>query len=118
MTNKEIIQKINEGFASGDTEGILSHIADDVQWDIPGFSTAIGKEAFRKEIHNENFQGLPVITIKNDIAEGDYVAVEGEVQALTKNGDPFSAFFHNKYRLENGKVKHMTSYLVVKHPSA
>ena len=112
--NKEIVRKINKGFASGDTEAILEHIADDVRWDIPGFSTAIGKEAFRKEIHNENFQGLPTITVTNDIAEGDYVAVEGEVKALTKNGAPFDAFFHNKYRLEDGKVKHMTSYLVVK----
>ena len=112
--NKEIIRKINKGFANGDTDGILEHIAEDVRWDIPGFSTAIGKEAFRKEIHNESFQGLPTITIINDIAEGDYVAVEGEVKALTANGEPFAAFFHNKYRLENGKVKHMTSYLVVK----
>lgn len=112
--NKEIVRQINKGFANGDTDAILQHIAEDVRWDIPGFSTAIGKEAFRKEIHNEAFQGLPTITIKNDIAEGDYVAVEGEVQALMNNGEPFGAFFHNTYRLENGKVKHMTSYLVVK----
>jgi hypothetical protein len=28
------------------------------------------------------------------------------------NGTLFRAFFHNTYKLENGKVKSMTSYLV------
>jgi ketosteroid isomerase-like protein len=49
MTNKEIIQKVNDGFSAGDTDAILTHVADDVRWDVIGFSTAIGKDEFRKE---------------------------------------------------------------------
>ncbi len=53
--NKEIIQKVNKGFAENDTEKILSHVADDVRPDMPGTFDHIGKDAFRKEINNENF---------------------------------------------------------------
>ena len=65
-TNKEIIRKVNEGFATGDTEKILSYVAEDVRWDIPGMSTAIGKDEFRKEVNYDAFVGLPTITIKNE----------------------------------------------------
>jgi len=110
--NKEIIRKLNRGFEADDTEAILSCLADDVRWDVAGFFTAMGKEEYRKQIHNDNFQGAPAITIKNEIAEGNFVAVEGSVECKMKDGSIFKAFFHNTYRLENEKVKAMTSYLV------
>ena len=114
MTNKEIIRKVNEGFSEGNNEKILLYVADDVRWDIMGISTHIGKEAFRKEINNENFEGVPIITTKNEIEEGDRVAVEGEVQCMMKNGKMLDAFFFDSYLLENGKIKEMRSYLVEK----
>jgi uncharacterized protein len=110
--NKEIIRKLNKAFEADDVETILSCLADDVRWDVAGYFTAIGKEEFRKQIHNEAFVGAPTITIINDIAEGDYVAVEGRVESRMKSGAPFKAVFHNTYRLENRKVKAMTSYVV------
>jgi ketosteroid isomerase-like protein len=112
LTNKEIIRKVNEAFAADDTAEILFHVADDVHWIVAGFSIAVGKEAFRKEIHNDAFEGVPVITIKNEIAEGDYVAVEGTVLATLKGGTKIPLLFHNTYRLEDGKIKEMTSYVV------
>jgi ketosteroid isomerase-like protein len=112
MTNKEIIQKVNDGFAAGDPEAILAFVADDVRWDVVGISTAIGKEEFRKEIKNEGFQGVPKINVTGAIEEGDRVAVEGTVQATTKDGQIIDLFFHNAYRLEDGKIKEMRSYLV------
>jgi len=114
MTNKEIIRKVNEGFSEGDTEKILLYVADDVRWDIPGMPSHIGKDAFRKEINNENFTGLPTITIKNEIGEGDFVAVEGEVQCRKKDGGMLDAFFCDTYRLADGKIKEMRSYVIEK----
>ncbi len=113
-TNKEIIRKVNEGFSEGDTEKILSYVADDVRWDIFGMSTAMGKDEFRKELNNEAFEGLPVITIKNEIEEGNLVAVEGEVQCRKKGGGIFDAFFFDIYRLEDGKIKELRSYVIEK----
>lgn len=114
MKNKEIIRKVNEGFTEGDTEKILSYLADDIRWDMPGAFAHVGKEAFRKEINNENFEGAPAITVKNEIAEGDYVAVEGVVQSRMKGGVIFNASFFDIYRLENGKIKEMRSYVIQK----
>lgn len=110
--NKEIIRKLNKGFEADDTEAILSCLADDIRWDVAGAFTAIGKEEYRKQIHNDNFVGAPAITIKNEIAEGNFVTVEGSVECKMKDGNIFKAVFHNTYRLENEKVKAMTSYLV------
>lgn len=112
MTNKDIIRKVNDGFNSGDTEEILKYVADDVTWECPGFFSHKGIEAFRKEIHNEAFMGLPVITIVIELEEGDMVAVEGNVKSKKKDGSDFSCRFFDFYRLEDGKIKEMRSYLV------
>ncbi|MFL5764388.1 MAG: nuclear transport factor 2 family protein [Bacteroidia bacterium] len=89
-------------------------IADDVQWQVAGAFTAIGKEEFRKNIRNDAFTGDPVIATINEIGEGNQVAVEGEVKAMLKDGTPWSAWFHNTYTLFNGRITKMTSYLVQK----
>lgn len=112
ISNKEIVRRVNAAFNADDTEAILSYVADDVRWVVAGFSVAEGKEAFRKEIHNEGFEGVPIITILNEIAEGNYVAVEGKVLATLKGGQQLPLLFHNSYRLENGKIREMHSYVV------
>ena len=112
--NKEIIRKLNEGFVENDAEKILSYVADDVRWDMLGTFSHMGKEAFRKELHNENFVGTPTLSYKNAIAEGDYVAVEGEVQCMKKDGSMFDAFFFDMYKLADGKIKEMRSYVIEK----
>lgn len=117
MTNKEIIQKVNEGFSEGNTEKIMLYVADDVRWDLPGTFSHVGKEAFRKEVNNDAFEGLPSIVIKNEIAEGDLVVVEGEVKCAKKDGGMLDAFFCDVYHLENEKIKEMRSYLLEKNKS-
>ena len=117
IKNKEIIRKVNEGFQAGDTEKILSYVADDVRWDMPGGFAVVGKDEFRKEVNNDLFTGPPTITVKNEIEEGDLVAVEGEVQCEKKDGSIFNAFFFDFYRLENGKIKEMRSYVIEKKTS-
>jgi ketosteroid isomerase-like protein len=117
MTNKEIIQKVNEGFAENNTEKIMQYVANDVRWDVMGASTAVGKDAFLKEVNNEHFVGLPSIKIKNEIEQKNWVAVEGEVQCKKKDGGMLDAFFFDIYRLENGKIKEMRSYVIEKNKS-
>lgn len=118
MTNKEIINEVNAGFAGGDSEKILSYLAGDVLWEVPGTFSHVGIDAFREELNNGTFEGLPVIKIKNEIAEGDYVGIEGELQCRKKNGGTFDAFFFDLYRLENGKIKELRSYVVEKNRKA
>jgi ketosteroid isomerase-like protein len=114
MTNKEIIRKVNAGFTADDVEAILLYVAEDVRWDVMGAFTALGKEEFRKSIHNENFEPGPFITTLHEMEEGDYVSIEGTVSSKMKNGKMFEAFFHNAYRLQEGKIKEMRSYVIPK----
>ena len=114
MTNKEIIRKVNKAFTEDDAETILSYLADDVTWIMPGTFSHSGKDAFRKEINNETFAGPPAITVRTEIEEGDHVSVDGEVKCTKINGDVFDAFFADFYRFENGKIKEMRSYVIEK----
>jgi uncharacterized protein len=112
IRNKQVVRKLNKAFEADDVETILSCLADDISWDVPGHFTCKGKQGFKSQIHNDAFEGAPVITIKNEIAEGDYLAVEGTVTSKFKGGAPFNAVFHNTYLLKDNKVKAMTSYVV------
>jgi ketosteroid isomerase-like protein len=113
-SNKEIIRAVNAGFMEDDVEGILQHIADDIRWEVKGAFTAIGRDEFKKAIHHEDFEPCPTIITLHETAEGDFVAVEGTVKSKMKNGALFEAYFHNLYRLVNGKIKEMNSYVVPK----
>jgi ketosteroid isomerase-like protein len=111
-SNKDVIRKLNKGFEADNDEMILSCLAEDVRWDVEGHFTAIGKTEFKNNIRGETAAGPPTITVKNEVAEGNYVSVEGEVSCGMKNGLVFKAVFHNAYYLEDGRVKRMNSYVV------
>ncbi len=110
--NKQVVRKLNKAFAADDAETILSCLTDDIRWHVAGHFTTNGKQEFKSQIHNDAFEGAPTITIKNEIAEGNYLAVEGSVTSKLKGGAAFNAVFHNTYLLKDGKVKAMTSYVV------
>lgn len=99
---------------AGDHEKILSCLTDDVTWFIPGMFDISGKEAFDKEIGNENFVGKPIIEIIRMVEEDDIVIAEGSVKCEMKNGGWLDALFCDVFHMQNGKIKHLTSYLMNK----
>jgi uncharacterized protein len=113
MTNKEIIRKVNDGFMKGDVNAIVQHVTDDVTWELPGVFFRRGKEEFGKEAINENWRPL-VITHINEMEEGNLVAVEGTVETTMPTGEQLSLCFFDIYRMENGKIKEMRSYVLPK----
>ena len=112
--NKKIIQKYMDGFIASDHEKILSCLAEDIVWDMPGFFHLNGKQAFDKEIENDNFEGSPTIKITRMIEENDIVVAEGSVQSKIKAGGMLDAVFCDVFHMENGKIKHLTTYLMNK----
>jgi ketosteroid isomerase-like protein len=114
MTNLEIIRKVNEGFAEGNTEKIRQYVSEDVQRNVIGVSCSNRKKIFGKEISNDFFVDRLTIKIKNEIEKGDWIAVEGEVQCKIPGGDMLDAFFFDVYHLENGKIKEIRSYVIEK----
>ena len=110
--NKKTIEKYMEGFRNTNHEEILSCLTDDVTWFIPGAFTITGKEAFDKEIENENFTGNPVIKINRMVEEDNIVIAEGTVQCTTKDGKALEILFCDVFHMKDAKIKHLTSYLM------
>ena len=112
--NKKTVQTYMDGFIAGNHETILSCLTGDISWYIPGMFSITGKEAFDKEINNDNFEGLPSIQITRMVEENDIVVAEGAVQCKMKNGGLLDALFCDVFHMQNGKIKHLTSYLMNK----
>ncbi|MFC0427299.1 nuclear transport factor 2 family protein [Chryseobacterium scophthalmum] len=112
--NKKTVQKYMDSFQKTDHEKILSCLTEDVIWEMPGVYLHHGKEAFDKEIENENFTGKPKITVFRMTEENDVVIAEGNVVASFKNGDILNADFCDVFEMKNGLIKKLVSYLMQK----
>ncbi|HVE60827.1 MAG TPA: nuclear transport factor 2 family protein [Chitinophagaceae bacterium] len=112
--NKKTIEKYIEGFKASDHSKILSCLTEDIYWEVPGFFSITGKQAFDKEIENDAFVGSPNITITRMIEEDNVVVAEGTVQSSKKDGGMLDAVFCDVFEMENGKIKRLTSYLMEK----
>ncbi|MGX7668420.1 nuclear transport factor 2 family protein [Flavobacterium pedocola] len=112
--NKKTVQDYMEAFKVLNHEAILACLTDDVIWHIPGSFTISGKEAFDKEIENENFVGKPSIQVTRMVEENDIVVAEGEVQCQMKTGEILNLVFCDVFHMQSGKIKQLTSYLMNK----
>lgn len=110
--NKKTVQAYMEAFKALDHEAILSCLTEDVTWHIPGSFTISGKEAFDKEIENENFVGKPIIEVIRMVEENDIVIAEGTVQCEMKAGGVLNLVFCDVFHMQNAKIKQLTSYLI------
>lgn len=110
--NKTTVHNYMEAFKAIDHEAILACLTDDVTWHIPGTFTISGKAAFDKEIENDNFIGKPNIVVTRMLEENDTVVAEGTVDCQMKSGEMLHLVFCDVFHLQNGKIKHLTSYLM------
>jgi ketosteroid isomerase-like protein len=110
--NKLTVQKYIDAFTKTDHAEILSCLTDDVEWVIPGAFHLTGKEAFDKEIENDAFVGSPTIRITRMTEEHDIVVAEGIVRSARRDGGFLNAVFCDVFVMQDGKIKHLTSYLM------
>lgn len=115
--NKQTINEYMAAFRVSDHARILACLTDDIVWEMPGIYQHVGKEAFDKEIENENFIGSPTIQIIKLIEENNIVIAEGAVQGNMKNGNILDAVFCDVFEMENNKIKKLTSYLMSRNAS-
>ncbi|MFH6994614.1 nuclear transport factor 2 family protein [Flavobacterium sp. FlaQc-48] len=115
--NKQTVNEYMEAFKVSDHKRILNCLTDDIVWEMPGIYQHVGKEAFDKEIENDNFVGSPTIQIIKLVEENNIVIAEGAVQGNMKNGNILDAVFCDVFEMENGKIKKLTSYLMSKNAS-
>jgi ketosteroid isomerase-like protein len=101
-----------EGFRKTDREQILSVLADDVVWKIPGAFEIQGKAAFDAHIVDEGFKSNPDITVDR-LTEGvDVVVAEGTVRTQRTDGTSLHLAFCDVFQMRDGKIARLTSYLM------
>jgi uncharacterized protein len=109
---KEIVQRINEGFAENDLEKVLSFCSDDFTWTMVGDTTVKGKDAIREWIASMHPQP-PRFTIHQTIAEGDSVVTRGDmVMQQQRNGPSIPYTFCDIYRFVGDKVAELTAFVI------
>lgn len=108
--NKKTVQQYMNGFKASDHKMILETLTNDIVWNMPGYFHLSGKDAFDKEIENDHFEGKPTINITRMTEENNVVVAEGSVQSKFKTGEMLNAVFCDVFEMENGKIKHLTTY--------
>jgi ketosteroid isomerase-like protein len=110
--NAQTVTDYMDGFRRTDRPAILACLADDVQWEIPGFFKVEGKAAFDAHIEDDAFVGRPEITVTRLIEENDVVVAEGTVRTQRKEGTVMRLAFCDVFELRGGKICRLVSYLV------
>ena len=110
-TNKQLLIKISEEFAKGNLEFAGAYLADNIKWNILGENTIVGKKEVLEVSKMSQLQSFPVITIKNVIAEENYVVIESSGKAKTKSGKSYNQSYCDIFKFENEMLQEITTYL-------
>jgi ketosteroid isomerase-like protein len=109
---KEIVQRINDGFAENNLERVLSFCTDDLTWTMVGETTVTGKDPIRKWMASMAPQP-PRFTIQHIVAEGDLVITRGDMtMPERKDGPSIPYSFCDFYRFQGDKVAELTAFVI------
>ena len=111
-SNKKIVEKVNDSFASGSIDGFLEYCADDVVWNMAGERAVKGHDAVREFMkQGEGMETPPQFTVDRMIAEGDSVACWGEMKMKEKGVEvPYS--YCDVYTFSGDKITELRSFVV------
>lgn len=111
MTNKEIIQRLYESFASGDVPSVVAKFHDDIAWtEADGFplaGTYIGPQAVVENVFMRlgEFSDNWAVAVDRLIADGDTVVADGRYTWNHKEtGGPCEVRMAHVWTLADGKV--------------
>lgn len=110
--NKQIVEKINESFTKGNTEGFLEQCTEEVVWSMAGETRKEGKTAIREWMSQMEGMEPPKFTVDEIIAEGNSVACRGDMTMKDEKGVEGKYSYVDFYRFRDSKVAELTSYLV------
>ena len=109
---KAVVETYIDGFRRSDHEQILSCLTDDVVWELHGYKTLQGKDAFDAEIENEGFEGSPTLTIDRLIEEGDTVVAVGGGSVARKGGGRPTFVFCDVFTFTGDAISRLETYHV------
>ncbi len=116
--NKKLVQDAFAAWEGGDGTAFFRILADEVRWTVSGSSpvsaTYTSKQEFlEKAVRplSERLAGNIKPTLRNIIAEGDWVVVQWEGEATSKSGRPYNNSYCWVMRVRDGKVQEGTAYI-------
>jgi ketosteroid isomerase-like protein len=109
-TRKAVVEKYFEGFRRSDHAMILSCLTDDVVWELHGYTTLRGKDAFDAEIENPAFEGSPTLTLDRLVEEGDAVVAIGAGSARKTDGEVLNFRFADVFHFTGDAISRLETY--------
>ena len=110
--NKHVVEAYMDAFRTTDRAQILSNLADDVEWEIPGAFHLRGKDEFAQHIVSPGFVLNPAITVTRLTEENEVVVAEGTVRTARTDGAVMTLAFCDVFELRGGKIRRLVSYLM------
>lgn len=110
-SNKAVLFAANAAISKLDIEGFLSHCTEDVRWTMVGDETIEGKEAVRRWME-ATYVEAPDFDARTLIAEGDLLAVLGEISVKTPGGATVRSSYCDVWRFRGGRMAELKAYVV------
>jgi uncharacterized protein len=112
----ETIRGAYDSFNSGNIDGVLAVLEDDVEWVEPGGGNApsgtfTGPQSVAQDVFSavpENFEEFTA-TPENFDDRGEEIVVTGRFSGKNKSGSDLDSAFTHTYQMKDGKVAKMTN---------
>lgn len=105
------IKELTVAFAKGDLTYILARVTDEIRWNIVGYGSMDGKDAFAHALKQMKSIKVKAVTIHHIATHGK----SGFVNGTTQLEDGTTSTFCDVYEFSNAKgaaVKEITSYVI------
>ncbi len=109
---KELLRDFTAAFGRNDADFILSHLADDVQWEMVGVELIEGKADAEKSLENMLDESMTELTISNIITHGDTAAVNGTMEFVDGSTFGFCDVYVFDGHGADALIKEIHAYIV------
>ncbi|WP_461177992.1 nuclear transport factor 2 family protein [Virgibacillus ainsalahensis] len=109
---KKLLQEFNIAFVKNDTDFIINHIADDINWNMIGDKMIHGNKQFNDMMKQMEDRKINEIHIKNIITHGKTAAVNGSLDVEGMGNYDFCDIYNFSSAGKNSKIKEITSYII------
>ncbi len=110
---KDIIQKVNDAFATGKTDAFLDLCSEDVKWTIVGDQVIEGKDALKTFLSAMNGEEPPRFTMDAFIADENSAMARGSMTMIEKEGCEGTYEYCDIYTFNgDGEISELRTFIV------
>lgn len=110
MTNREILEKANEGFGKANYEEFLTYCTEDTKWTYVGDRTLVGKGQVREYLATAYEEST--FRIERYIEQGDYLVALGWIKLKNTEGRIESYSVCDVWTFRDGKMAELNAFVI------